>query len=604
MSDFRIGRRQFGALAAGVALALGSRGWAAASEDARLDDFFESVFQRNLARSPVRQSRMGLKRDQDKWDGIGEAHRIESADLLRDDLAVLRNFDRARLSPQSDLSWRLFERQAEEGLKGFEWRRNDYLVTQMGGMHTRAPRTLMNSHPIDARADAVAYIARLHGVLPLMEQLVEELKRQEAAGVKPPRFAYALTIGPCENVLRGRPFDDSDSDSPLFADFKKKLGKTGWPEAEQAELMAEATAALRGPFARGYRGLIAHLREAESTATVDAGVWKLPHGGEYYDSLLQAYTTLPLTSGELHELGLSEVAAIHDDMRKIMRKVGFDGDLQAFFKHVRTDPRFYYDDTGAGRAAYIADAKALLDEVRSRQGEIFGVLPNAEVVVRAVEEWRAKSAPKAFYQSPPIGGSEPGIFYVNLYDVGAQPGYQLPAILFHEAIPGHHIETVIAHELDDVPKFRRFAHVAAFSEGWGLYSERLAGEMGLYETPYDDFGRLSMQLMRATRLVVDTGIHAKRWTREQAVSYLDRNMPGSHYDNQREIDRYIVLPGQATSYYVGMMKIVELRERARARLGARFDLRAFHDLVLGDGPLPLPVLEDAVDDWIDGRPAA
>ena len=236
--------------------------------------------------------------------------------------------------------------------------------------------------------------------------------------------------------------------------------------------------------------------------------------------------------------------------------------------------------------------------MRARQGEVLGLTPAADVVVQPVEAWREKSAAKAFYQGPAQDGSRPGIFFVNLYDMHAAPRYQLPVVLYHEAIPGHHVETAVAYELPALPRFRKFDSVAAFSEGWGLYSESLAKEMGFYQDPYDDFGRLALGLMRAARLVVDTGLHEKRWTREQGIAYFDDNTPGSHYDNQREVERYIVMPGQATSYAVGMLKIVELRERARKALGARFDLRAFHDVVLGSGPVPLPILEENVDGWI------
>jgi uncharacterized protein (DUF885 family) len=223
--------------------------------------------------------------------------------------------------------------------------------------------------------------------------------------------------------------------------------------------------------------------------------------------------------------------------------------------------------------------------------------------VRPVEAWREKAAAKAFYSNASEDGSRPGIFYINLYDMKAAPKYQLPVILYHEAVPGHHVETMVAYELKGLPKFRKFASVAAFSEGWGLYCERLADELGLYKDPYAAFGRLTMQAMRACRLVVDTGIHAKRWTREQAIAFMDENMPASHYDNQREVERYIVYPGQACSYYVGMLKILELRAKAKAALGARFDIRAFHDAVLGDGPVPLPILEENIDAWISERRA-
>lgn len=573
-------------------------------EDARLDAFFERIFQRSLDRSPTRQSALGIRRDQDKWDDISEARELEDYRLRERDHAELQGFDVAKLSPQARLSHRMFALQSERALRDFKWRHHDYVMTQMGGVHTRVPSTLTNSHPIATRVDAEAYIKRLAGVEPLMAQAVARLRAQEARGIRPPRFVYGLVIEPCVNLLKGAPFE-GEGDSPILADFKTKLAAADLSDADRADLLARGTAALTGGFAAGYGALVAHLRAAEAQADGVDGVWKLPDGEAYYGAQLESYTTLPRKAAEVHALGLREVAAIHDAMRAIMRRTGFDGDLQAFFAFMRTDPRFYHPDSDAGRAAYLAEANALLDEIRARQGELFGHLPKAPVEVRAIEAWREKSAPKAHYRNPPQDGSAPGIFYINLADMQAQPRYQLAATLYHEAIPGHHIETCIAHEMEGIPKFRRFASIAAFSEGWGLYSELLPKEMGLYADPYSDFGRLSLSLMRACRLVVDTGIHAMRWTREQAVAWLDANMPSSHYDNQREIDRYIVLPGQATAYYIGMQTIVALRARAREKLGDGFDLRRFHDVALGAGPLPLPLLEERIDNWIaDGGAAA
>lgn len=573
----------------------------AESESERLNAFFEQVFQRNLARSPMAQSRLGIRTQQDKWDDIGERRQLEDIALVRSDLQALHRFDRTKLDKEAQLSYRLFERDRTDRLRAFEWRRHDYLVTQMGGLHRSVATTLLNAHPIITRSDADAYIARLTRVQGLMKQLVEQLELQEKAGVKPPRFVYALTIGEASNLIKGQPFDETGADSPLFADFKTKLTGLKLPQTGHDAYVARARKALLEGFRPGYTALIDHLKTAEKTATDDDGAWKLPNGDGWYRFSLESYTTLPQSPQALHELGLREVERIQTDMRAIMQKVGFTGSLQEFYAHLRTDPQFYYEDSEAGRAQYVADAKALLDEVRRRQNEVLGLKPKIDVEVRPVEAWRAHSAAKAFYSGPPPDGSRPGIFYINLYDMKAAPKYQLAAILYHEAIPGHHVETVVAYELPDLPKFRKFASVAAFSEGWGLYSERLAKEMDLYRDPYQDFGRLSLALMRATRLVVDTGIHSMKWTRAQAIDYLDKAMPSSHYDNQREVERYIVIPGQATAYMVGMLKIVELRERARTQLGARFDLRAFHDVVLGNGPLPLPVLEEIVDAWLAGQ---
>ena len=566
-------------------------------EDARLDVFFEAIFQRSLDRSPTRQSALGIRRDQDKWDDISEARELEDHRLREADYAALKGFDAARLSPQAALSLRIFALSTERAIRNFKWRHHDYVMTQMGGVHTRVPSTLTNSHPIASKADAEAYIKRLEGVAPLMEHAIRRLAAQEAKAIQPPRFVYGLVLEPCRNLLKGAPFEEGD-DSPVFADFKGKIARAELPDSDRADLVARASAALTGGFASGYRALIAHLRAAEAKADETAGVWKLPEGQDYYAAQLEGYTTLSLTAAEVHAIGLREVAGIHDAMRGIMKQVGFSGDLQSFFAFMRSDPRFYHPDTDAGRAAYVAEANALLDEISARQGEMFGHLPKAPVEVRAIEPWRETSAPKAHYRSPPQDGSAPGIFYINLADMKAQPRYQLAATLYHEAIPGHHVETCIAHEMEGLPKFRRFASIAAFSEGWGLYSELLPKELGLYADPYSDFGRLSLSLMRACRLVVDTGIHSLKWTREQGIAYFDANMPSSHYDNQREVERYIVLPGQATSYYIGMQKIIALRARARERLGERFDLRRFHDLVLGAGPLPLPLLEERVGAWI------
>jgi uncharacterized protein (DUF885 family) len=575
---------------------------AAATDSERVNAFFERVFERNLARSPIRQSRMGIKTAQDRWDDIGEERQLEDVELARGDLRELAQFEFARLDTATQLSYRLFERNLRDGLQGFQWRRHGYLVTQMGGIHRRIATTLLTSHSITERADAEAYIARLERAQPLLEQLVVELRRQEAAGVQPPRFVYDLTIGEASNLVKGRPFDDG-ADCPMLADFRAKLAAAGWPASEQAALVTRAENALRNGFGPGYRQLIEHLRAAQKSATDVAGAWQLPDGRAYYRYALESYTTLPVQPDRLHELGLEEVGRIHSQMRAIMQRVGFAGSLQEFFRSVRENPRLYYADTQAGREEYLADTRKLLDAMRARQGEVLGLAPKADVVVRPVEPWREQSAAKAFYQGPSQDGSRPGIFFVNLYDMHAAPRYQLAVLLYHEAIPGHHVETAVAYELQGLPRFRKFDSIAAFSEGWGLYSETLAKEMGFYQDPYDDFGRLSLGLMRAARLVVDTGLHEKRWTREQAIAYFDQNTPGSHYDNQREVERYIVLPGQAPSYAVGMLKIVELRERARSALGARFDLRAFHDVLLGSGPVPLPILEENVDEWIRARRA-
>lgn len=572
--------------------------FAAGTETQRINEFFEQVFERSLLRSPLRQTRLGLKTQQDRWDDISERRQLEEAELVRGDLRQLRDFDFQKLDATAQLSYRLFERNSREALQAFEWRHSNYLVTQMGGLHRRVATTLLNEQSISDRADAEAYIARLRGVLPLMKELVTQLQAQAKRGVQPPRFVYDLTLSESENLLKGRPFEPAADDGAILADFRAKLAKASFSAADTEALLNQARAALLEGFGPGYRILIDELRTAQRTASDEAGVWKLPRGADYYRFSIESYTTLPLAPAEIHELGLKEVARIHDEMRVIMKQVGFVKSLQEFFTHMREDPRYYYADTDDGRAQYMKEASLLLAAVKQRQREFVSKVPGADVTVERVPAWREQSSAKAYYHNPSEDGSRPGVFYINLYDMQAAPRYLLPVVLYHEAIPGHHMEVAISYELGDLPRFRKHNSVAAYSEGWGLYSERLAAEMGLYGDPYQHFGRLTMELMRAARLVVDTGLHDRRWSREQAVAYLDANMPGSRYDNQREIDRYIVLPGQATSYAVGMLKIVELRERAQQALGRKFQLTRFHDVVLGSGPLPLPMLEENVSAWI------
>jgi len=327
-------------------------------------------------------------------------------------------------------------------------------------------------------------------------------------------------------------------------------------------------------------------------------VWRFEDGDAYYQTLLNWYTTTDLSAEQIHQLGLDNVARIQDEMRAVMTQVGFEGDLPTFFESMRSSETLRYANTDEGREQYLTDARAAIDAMRAKLPAYFGLLPQAELKVKRVEAFRERSAGKAFYQSPPPDGSRPGIYYANLYDMGAMPKTDLEALAFHEGVPGHHLQLSIAAELEGVPEFQRYLRFTAFSEGWGLYSEYLSKEMGFYQDPYSEFGRLAMELWRAARLVVDTGLHAKRWTREQAITYLIDNTPNAEWDCTKAIERYIAMPGQATAYMVGKIRILELREKAREALGDKFDIREFHDTVLGSGPVPLDVLALKVDAMI------
>jgi uncharacterized protein (DUF885 family) len=387
----------------------------------------------------------------------------------------------------------------------------------------------------------------------------------------------------------------------LLADFKKKANALDAPAEVKARLIADASAALSGPFRRGVDSMLAALDAIEPKATGNSGAWSLPNGGDYYASRLRAQTTTDLGADRIHQIGLDEVKRIHGEMEQIKTRVGFTGTLQQFFAHIKNGAQFKYQNTDAGRQQYLADANAFIAQVMAKAPQWFGRLPKAPLEVRAVETWRQETAAVAFYNSPSPDGSRPGIYYVNLADMNQVLKPQIEGISYHEGAPGHHFQIALQQELEAMPKFRRFGGYGAYAEGWGLYAERIGREMGFYQDPYSLFGHLSLELWRAVRLVTDTGLHHKRWTREQAIAYFQANSLLSERDIVKEVERYINNPGQATSYKIGQLKILELRERARQALGDDFDIREFHSAVLENGSLPLDILEEQVEAYIASK---
>jgi uncharacterized protein (DUF885 family) len=383
--------------------------------------------------------------------------------------------------------------------------------------------------------------------------------------------------------------------------FKTKVAALALPADQSARLIAAASTALTGSVKPAYQEVIAALTEQAKHAPTDDGVWRFADGTDYYTTLLKNYTTTELSPDQIHELGLQQVARIHEEMTALMQPLGFHGAFKAFLVHMRDRKDLYYPSNAKGRAMYLAETQKAVDAITAKLPQWFATLPKAALVVKPVEAFREKSAGKAFYQRPAPDGSRPGTYYVNLYDMAAMPAMEVEALVYHEGIPGHHLQLAVQTELAELPAFRKFGGVTAYSEGWGLYAEKLAKDMGQYSDPVRDFGRLQLELHRAIRLVVDSGLHAKKWTREQAIRNVVDNSAEPTASCRKAIERYIVMPGQATAYMVGRLKISELRERARAALGDRFDVRAFHDVVLRDGPLPLDILDAQVSHWIESR---
>lgn len=558
-------------------------------QNEELAAFFEEYDQAQLEMSPISKSYRGIiDEDYGKWDDVSDAAEIRAERLQQDYAARLkREFDLADLEGQDALSYRLFLAQAARSASLFPFRDNGYIFNQMFGAQSQGPAFLINIHRIATVDHAEAYISRIAATGKALDTLAEESRERAAQGVMPPKFAYAYVIDDIENLL------ESDGGA-ILDDFATKIAKLDISLADQKTLDTQAFYAWNNSAMPAYQRLLAEMKRQQAMAGTDDGVWRFDDGAAYYDALLASYTTTDLTADQIHNIGLREVARIHGEMRAIMDQVGFEGTLQDFFEYTRTDDRFFYDT----REEYLADAQAAIDRLMPKLPEYFGVLPEAPFVIKPVEAFREKSAGKAFYQRPAPDGSRPGTYYVNLYNLKDMSKNELEALAYHEAIPGHHLQLAIQTELEGLPPFRQFGGVTAYSEGWGLYSEELGKDMGFYTDPYSDFGRLGMELWRACRLVVDTGIHSKRWSRERAIDYLKENTPNPEGDIRKAIERYIVMPGQATAYMIGKLKIMELRERARTELGAEFDIRGFHDVVLTNGPVPLSILEENVDAWI------
>ncbi|WP_284123935.1 DUF885 domain-containing protein [Parerythrobacter aestuarii] len=590
---------------ASVALAACSQGYgdvasassppATAAAESPVQDInalFDSYDEAQLALSPLGKAYRGI-RDEDygRWGDFSAEGERKDYELLQRTAQDMRDrYDLASLSPDEALSWRLFDAMAKRSAMRWPFRNHDYIFDQMNGSQSRLPAFLINIHRVSDESQAADYVSRIEGMGKVLDTLTAESRSRADKGIMPPDWVYPYVISDIGNLLK------PGESNAILDDFAAKVSSLDIADEAKMELVNASVEAWAGSAKPAFERLLAEMERQQAIAPTDDGIWRLPDGAAYYKALLANYTTTDLSADEIHAIGLREVERIHGEMRAIMQQVGFEGTLQEFFEHTRGGDQFFYTT----REEYLADAQARLDAMEKKLPQYFGVLPKAPMVIKPVEAFREKSAGKAFYQSPAPDGSRPGTYYVNLYNLRDMSRNELEALAYHEGLPGHHLQRAIQTELGDVPPFRRFGGVTAYTEGWGLYSEELGKDMGFYTDPYSDFGRLGMELWRACRLVVDTGIHHKRWSREEAIQYLKDNTPNPDGDIRKAIERYIVYPGQATAYMIGKLKIMELRSRAQAELGEDFDIRAFHDTVLKSGPVPLSILEENVDAWIAG----
>jgi uncharacterized protein (DUF885 family) len=582
---------------------------AIAAETERINAWFAEKWAEYLDFSPIFRTFLGQKKDNDKIDDYSEAAADEQLAWQKAMVEEMKStFDYELLSAEAKTSFDVAVFQYEQAAAAEAFRRRNYTFHQMSGPHAFLPNFLINFHRVESADDMRAYVTRIGGVSRAVGQALERAKLAAGEGVHAPRFAYEGVKQQAAALIAGAPFD-GDGEAPLWADANGKIAallQAGEiDEATADALRGDVRTALTDSFKPAYEALIAWVDEdIANSPEVSTGVGALPDGEAYYEERLAASTTTAMTADEVHELGLAEVARIRGEMEAIKEAVGFEGTLEDFFTFMREDDQFYYPNTDEGREAYLQAARDHLTFINERLPDYFGLLPKADLIVKRVEAFRERDGGAQHYFPGTPDGSRPGIFYAHLSDMKSMPIPQLEVIAYHEGNPGHHMQNSIAQEVEGLPEFRNQANFTAYGEGWALYSELLSKEMGAYADPYSDFGRLTTEIWRAIRLVVDTGLHAKGWTEQEAIDYFTANSPAAAGQIKSEVQRYIVIPGQATAYKVGMLKIQQLRAKAEAELGDDFDIRGFHDTVLSGGALPLAVLERRIDGWIAAKKAA
>ena len=578
------------------------------SETEKLNAWFEVKYEEGLMMSPLGLTFQGRKERYNEIDDMSETAQLETLQWKGNSVQEMKTtFDYSKLSDAAKISYDLWEHQYESGLAGKAFMRRGYAFHQMNGTHSFFPTLMMNYHSVETEQDMKDYVSRLSAIGGAMIELTDQAKLAALEGVRPPRFAYEIVVKEAQSIISGVPFDTGSDDSSLWADAKAKtavLVESGVITEEQgAALLATTRSALVDNLAPGYQNLIAFMNDdIKNTSESAQGVHALPDGTAYYEYRLKSITTTDMSAEEIHQLGLDEVKRIRGEMEVIKEKDGFEGTLQEYFAKIRDskdDEKYYYDNTDEGRQAYIDDATAAIENLKKELPSYFGILPKADLVVKRVEAFREQDgAPQHYYRGTP-DGSRPGVYYAHLSDMKAMPKNELEVIAYHEGLPGHHMQISIAQELQGIPKFRTQAGSTAYSEGWALYTEALAKEMpNTYVTLGSDFGRLGSEIWRAIRLVVDTGMHHKQWSQQDAVDFFAENSPAPLQTIETEVRRYLVIPGQATAYKIGMIEIQRLRKISEEQLGDKFDIRAFHDTVLSGGALPLSMLERQVKSWI------
>lgn len=571
------------------------------------ESIFQQYYQYQIDSSPVLRSTLAMP-GQFEWDDISALAQQEYIEKIQHFRQQLIALEQGALNTDNRLSYELLLQQIEQVLLFTPYEHHSYTLSQMGGWHTRIPNILINYQSINNIQEAHDYIARVKGVRHLFRELINRLEEAEAAGIMAPQFVYPYVINAAQNVIKGAPFNDQGT-SPIWKDFNEKIEGLDLFANSDKVLLKKLKRAMKRSLLPAYKDLISFLNKQALRAPKQQAAKDLPRGKEYYQLLLQSHTTTNLNAEQIHQLGLKEVARIQDKIRLLIQPLGYPAadvenvdikqlELKTFLTWME-DSAERFEQDAQGEKDFVAYQRDKVAAMSMRLHQSFSQLPKTPIVVRPVAKYRQQSAPIAFYEQPALDGSRPGFYYVNPARQHDLPKYRLAALAYHEALPGHHMQIALARENQNLASFRRLMSFTAFSEGWGLYAEKLADEMGGYTSNEERYGQLIMELWRAARLVIDTGLHAKGWSKEKALEYRLANTPFSEQDSIHAIERYLVMPGQATSYKIGALEIERLRHKAEKSLGKKFSLPEFHQVILGQGALPLDILEQQVDNWLE-----
>lgn len=581
------------------------------SETEQLNAWLDEQYEEQLDFSPQTRAVLGSRVGYDRLNDQTLEAQERNLQWLRDSVATMEaEFDYEALTDDGKVSYDMWAYSLQQAERAAPYRNYGYIFGR-GGPHSSLPSFMISFHQVETEEDLEAYIARLRDFDRVLGELMERTRLQIEAGIRQPRFGYEFALAEIDRVTSGVPFntDDDSPNSPVWVDFQGKVDgliDNDILDSESAQqYLTEVREILSGEVLAAYEDVRLMLeQDMENAAAESQGVWALPDGENYYNQRLALMTTLDLTADEIHNIGLSEVERLQAEMEAVKDETGFEGTLQEFFVFVREDEQFYYPNTDEGRQDYLDINNEYLDAINDKLPDFFGRLPKAPLVVRRVESFREQPGAAQHYRQGSPDGSRPGVFYSHMSDMSTLAKWQIEDIAYHEGNPGHHMQISIQQELTEVPRFRTQYRTTAYTEGWGLYAEWLAKEMGGYEDPYSEFGRLSGEIWRAIRLVVDTGIHSKRWTEEQAVQYFLDNSAIPEGAVRSEVQRYFANPGQATAYKIGMMNFQQARANAEEALGDLFDVRAFHDVVLGAGAVPMPMMHARVERWVNDTLAA